>query len=183
MPEWRIVLCTLCTVAIEVPSSAAILCDCDPMRHTERSECDRPISAGQPAPPCRSSPAIRRCACSQPDVRWLSQAPCSRRSVRARTTRCIPYRALEMSLDVTPNAGSATLICAGAIGRSASASTRQFCVGQAVHASSSQQFSPRHASRPSWNASAAMTSAASGSAHHHPTVALSTSPIRSTAER
>ncbi len=56
---------------------------------------------------CPSSPAIRRRACpSQPDVRWLSQAPCSRRSVRARTSRCLPYRALEMSLDVTPNAGT-----------------------------------------------------------------------------
>lgn len=71
----------------------------------------------------RSSPATRRRACpSQPDVRWLSQAPCSRRSVRARTSRCVPYRALEMSLDVTPNAGSWTLICACTSGRSASAS-------------------------------------------------------------
>ena len=48
---------------------------------------------------------------SQPDVRWLWQARCSRRFVRARTTRCLPYRAVEMSLDVTPNAGSRARRC------------------------------------------------------------------------
>jgi hypothetical protein len=55
--------------------------------------------------------------------------------------------------------------------------------GQAAQASSSQQRSPCDASRPSLIASAAMTSAATGSAHHQPTVALSRSPTRSTAER
>jgi hypothetical protein len=42
---------------------------------------------------------------------------------------------------------------------------------------------PCHASRPPFMASAAITSAGTGSAHHQPTVALSTRPTRRTTER
>jgi len=47
----------------------------------------------------------------------------------------------------------------------------------------SQQGSPRQASRPSRAARAAMNSAATGSAHHQPRVALATRPTRSTTDR
>ncbi|ALV33204.1 hypothetical protein AS200_15070 [Streptomyces sp. CdTB01] len=46
-----------------------------------------------------------------------------------------------------------------------------------------QQPSPRHASRPSFTATAEMTRAANGSAHDQPSTALATRPTRSTAER
>ena len=46
-----------------------------------------------------------------------------------------------------------------------------------------QQPSPRHASTPSRTASAAMTSAANGSAHHQPNVAFRTKPVNSTTDR
>ena len=46
-----------------------------------------------------------------------------------------------------------------------------------------QQLSPRQLSRPSRAATAAMTSAAAGSAHQQPKTALSVSPTRSAAER
>ena len=46
-----------------------------------------------------------------------------------------------------------------------------------------QQLSPRQLSRPSRAATAAMTSAAAGSAHHQPKAALSVSPTSRAAER
>src|SRR5437870_2666356 len=53
----------------------------------------------------------------------------------------------------------------------------------ARHSPASQQVSPRQASRPSRTASAAMPTAASGSAHHQPAVALRPRPTRRIAER
>lgn len=47
----------------------------------------------------------------------------------------------------------------------------------------SQHVSPRHASRPSRTARPAMTRAAIGSAHHHPSVALASRPTSRMAER
>src|SRR5207248_10184111 len=47
----------------------------------------------------------------------------------------------------------------------------------------SQQPSPRQLSRPSLSATAAMTSAVSGSAHHQPASALAPSPSRRAIER
>jgi rhodanese-related sulfurtransferase len=47
----------------------------------------------------------------------------------------------------------------------------------------SQQASPRHASRPSRTATAAITSAVIGSAHHQPARALAPRPISSAVER
>jgi hypothetical protein len=47
----------------------------------------------------------------------------------------------------------------------------------------SAQLSPRQVSRPSLSATAAMTSAAAGSAHHQPASAFASSPTRSAIER
>jgi hypothetical protein len=47
----------------------------------------------------------------------------------------------------------------------------------------SQQPSPRHDSRPSLKATPAITSAAPGSAHHHPISAFAPSPTRSATDR
>ena len=54
---------------------------------------------------------------------------------------------------------------------------------QPCEAAGAQQPSPRQASRPSRTATAAITRPATGSAHAQPSVALSTRPISSTADR
>ncbi len=86
---------------------------------------------------------------------------------RPRRSECTFLRGLRLRLPRTPHQLSSTTAVQPTAGPQ----------------QQSSQVSPRHASRPSLTASAAMARAAIGSAHHHPTVALSTRPPSRIADR
>ena len=151
-----------------------------------------PASAGSRARQDRTSPCL---ACrrgsggrTKPDARSRAPAPASPRRARRATpsrarrrdrqdSRRPPGRRCWRPTSWHSALQASTLRC----GKSIQSAQRQPCTtGQQQ---SLAQPSPRQLARPSRTATAAITSAAKGSAHHQPTSALAPRPIRSASER